>query len=59
MRYTCARCREEYESRWPDEAAQAEYEEMFGRPFDPSEAVLLCDDCYREALGRLTADPFH
>lgn len=51
--YRCADCHDEFLSDWSDEEAAAEYETLFGRPFDPDHVEALCDDCYEIAWARL------
>ncbi len=47
--YTCEMCEEtfDYEEGWDDQDARAEMEADFG-PVAPSDAAVVCDDCYRK-----------
>jgi hypothetical protein len=51
--YTCARCGEECLTAWSEEEARAEYEANFGMRVEESDAVEICDDCYRLLTGEL------
>lgn len=52
--YRCAICEGEFMSIWPDEAAKAEYEELFGKPYGENDAATVCDDCFFAALARMS-----
>jgi hypothetical protein len=48
--FTCADCGETYNKAWSDEEAHAEREENFPG-LRQEDAVVVCDDCYRNSLG--------
>jgi len=47
-KYTCAKCKNEFECDRSDEEAIKEYEDTFGEPFDENTTALVCDDCYNK-----------
>lgn len=57
MKYTCAACRQEFESTWSEDEANAEYLREF--PFsaasdEPREVV--CDDCYQQMTAEIPTE---
>lgn len=48
--YDCSECGGHFTAEWPDEEAQAEFRETFGREMDPSVDAEVCDDCYRSIM---------
>lgn len=45
--YVCRSCGTEYDKGWSEPEARAEFERSFGRPADPAQDVLVCDDCHK------------
>jgi hypothetical protein len=44
--YTCAMCHGAFEGDRSQEEKVAEYERLFGRPFDPDEVASVCHECW-------------
>lgn len=49
--YTCADCGGTFDEGWPDERAQQEALEVFGKRGDAPGMAKVCDDCYREIMS--------
>ena len=56
--FTCESCGETKEKGWSDAEAAAEAEELFPGidVSDPTEARVVCDDCYQHIMGRAHAE---
>jgi hypothetical protein len=48
--YTCYMCKGVFEKGWSDEEAEEEAGENFPG-YEPDEGDLVCDDCYKKAMG--------
>lgn len=51
--FVCAECRGTFETEQPDEVAQQEALETFGRRGDAPGMAEVCDDCYRTIMSDL------
>jgi hypothetical protein len=49
--YVCADCGGTFDEGWPDEQAQQEALETFGKRGDAPGMAKVCDDCYREIMS--------
>ena len=45
--YTCAVCKETFETGWTNEEAEVELAETFPG-YTPAECSVVCDDCYKK-----------
>ena len=45
----CANREKDFESKWSDEEAAAEFEQTFYRPPDERDGIV-CDDCYQRIM---------
>ena len=45
--FVCSKCKETFITAWNEEAAQEEYERIFGEEADPNPA-MLCEDCWQD-----------
>jgi len=48
--YTCANCKQTFESDWSDDAARDEAREVLGRDVRDDDSIV-CDDCYNKIMG--------
>lgn len=45
--FVCAMCGNDCLSSVNDAEAQAEFEELYGQPYDPAKHPPICDDCHK------------
>lgn len=45
--YTCAQCGKEFVADRPDGQAVAEYEARHREPFDTTNTIQVCEECFR------------
>jgi hypothetical protein len=53
--YTCADCGGTFDTCQPDEVAQQEALEVFGKRGDAPGMAIVCDDCYRQIMSVVDA----
>lgn len=56
MTFTCSDCGDTFEAGRPDEEAQQEALENFGRRGDAPGMAIVCDDCYKEIMAVIEAE---
>ena len=49
--FECSECGITFRSCWDDSEAVAEFEDLFGVPFDPSRVAVLCGECYEKMVS--------
>lgn len=47
--FVCEACKREFINQWEHEDAEAEFNKRF--PGCTEETVIVCDDCYKEAIN--------
>jgi len=48
--FTCAKCKETFESGWSDEEALQEKDQIFP-DITIDKCEVICDDCFNEIMG--------
>lgn len=48
--FVCEECGAELVRAWSDEESSQEYEDTFGRPPNPVDDAVVCDDCYESIM---------
>ena len=49
--FRCAECGQTFSSSRDDSEARAEFESLFGMPYDPAFVTVVCDGCYENMVS--------